>query len=363
MAYPKSRLAFFCLAIFLLFATGLAHAAEETSPPPSNKFALLSRRLHFLSMDGYNQYRYADTAPGKVAQRDLLYKVSTVMRVSLVGEDTTYLQLRAESGRSFSSSYDYAGVGMHPGYWSFNMKSLFVGQRIGSHFEAQAGGLEYDRGAGTEATYADNDAWLEGYRLHFTPGASKYVPDLSASIGYVGDFTQPNVFARMPRLEDENYMQFLADKHFGMNREASAEMDSIQAIRYTREALHLQKLPLVVVDELVAETLTRTSDNPTFGWSGSLFKTLDRRGRVRLGAFVSDMPKGIFLKDKSTIFMNGDFYVLGQRFGPNVRIVPIRNLEIGFMGSTRTDNTPSTRYRGQVAVCYHFADLFNRALR
>ncbi|HTZ96956.1 MAG TPA: hypothetical protein VMB18_11195 [Terriglobales bacterium] len=356
------RLTFLCLA-FLFCAVTLANAAEETSHPPSKKIDLLARHLRFLSMDGYNQYRYADTAPSKIAQRDLMYKVSTVMRLSLIGEDRTYIQWRGESGRSFTSSYDYAGVGLHPGYWSFNMKSLFIGQKIGAHFEAQAGSLEYDRGAGTEATYADNDAWLEGYRLHFTSGGSKYIPDLSATVGYAGDFTQPNMFARFHRMEDENYMQFLADKHFGMNREVSAEMDSIQAIRYTREALHLQKLPLVVVDEMIAETMTRASDNPTFGWSGTLFKTLDRKGRVRLGAFVSDMPKGIFVKDNETIFLNGDFYVLGQRFGPNVRFIPIRNLELGLMGSTRTDNTPSTRYRGQVTVCYHFASLFNRALR
>jgi hypothetical protein len=69
------------------------------------------------------------------------------------------------------------------------------------------------------------------------------------------------------------------------------------------------------------------------------------------------------VKDKETVFLNGDFYVLGQRFGPNVRFIPIKNLELGLMGSTRTDNTPSTRYRGQVTGCYHFAGLFNRALR
>lgn len=362
MATLRFRIALLCLFLLLMVAS-LANAAEEPGAPPANKIELLARHLHFLSMDAYNQYRYADTAPSKIAQRDLFYKVSTTMRLSLVGEDKTYFEWRAESGRSFASSFDYAGAGMHPGYWSFNMKSLFIGQRIGTHFEAQAGGIEYDRGAGTEATYADNDGWLEGYRLHFTPGVSKYMPDLSATIGYAGDFLQPNVFANFRRMEDENYMQFLADKHFGLNREASAEVDSIEAVRYTREALHLRKLPLLVVDEMIAETMTRVSDDPTFGWSGTLFKTIDRAGRVRLGAFVSDMPAGIFLKDKQIIFLNGDFYVVGQRLGPNVRFIPMRNLEVVLMGSTRTDNTPSTRYRGQVTVCYHFAGLFNRALR
>ena len=95
----------------------------------------------------------------------------------------------------------------------------------------------------------------------------------------------------------------------------------------------------------------------------ALFRTLDRKGRVRLGAFISDMPQGIFLKGKSAILLNGDSYVLGQRIGPTVRIIPIKNLELVLFGSARTDNTPSTRYRGQVTVCYHFAGLLNRGLR
>jgi hypothetical protein len=363
MFHSKFRLLFFCLALFLLSTAVRANCAEETDPSASNKFAFLSHRLQFLSVDGHNQYRYMDSKPGDVTARDDYYKVSTVGQLTLLGEGVTYLQFRAESGRSFASSCDYAGIGMHPGYWSFNLKSLFVGQKIGHHLEAQAGGLEYDRGAGTEATYADNDGWLEGYRLAYTAKA-RWVPDvLSATVGYVGDFTQPNVFARLPHMGDENYIQALAHKYFGANRDVSAEFDSLQSIRYTREAAHLQKLPLVVADEVVAETITRASDDATFGWSGSVFKTLDRKGRIRLGAFVSDMPESIFLKGKDTIFLNGDFYVLGQRTGPNVRIIPAKNFEVTFQGSARTDNTPSTRYRGQVTVCYHFAGLLNRGLR
>jgi hypothetical protein len=362
MSHSKFRLLFFALALFICF-TAARNSAEEESSPASNKFALLSQHLQFLSVDGYNQYRYMDSKPGDVTARDDYYKLSTVGRLTLLGEGVTYIQFRAESGRSFTSSCDYTGIGMHPGYWSFNLKSLFVGQKIGHHLEAQAGGLEYDRGAGTEATYADNDGWLEGYRLAYTSNA-RWVPDvLSATVGYAGDFKQPNFFARLPGMEDENYIQILARKAFGQNRDVSAEFDSLQSIRYTREAAHLQKLPLVVVDELVAETITRTSDDATFGWSGSVFKTLDRKGRVRLGAFISDMPEGIFLKGKNTIFLNGDFYVLGQRTGPNVRIIPLKNFEVTLQGSARTDNTPSTRYRGQVTVCYHFASLLNRGLR
>jgi hypothetical protein len=363
MSRSKFRVLFFCLALFLFSAAVRAHSEEEASLSAPAKITFLSQHLQFLSADGCNQYRYMDNKPGDVTVRDDFYKVSTVGRLTLLGEGATYLQFRAESGRVFNFSYDFAGVGMHPGYWSFNLKSLFVGQKIGRHLEAQAGGIEFDRGAGTEATYADNDGWLEGYRLAYTAKA-RWAPDvLSATVGYVGDFEQPNVFARLPHMGNENYIQALAHKYFGMNRDVSAEFDSLQSIRYTREAADLQKLPLVVADELVAETITRASDGAAFGWSGSVFKTLDRKGRIRLGAFISDMPESIFLKGKSTILMNGDFYVLGQRTGPSIRVIPVKNFEVTLAGSRRTDNSPSMRYRGQVTVCYHFAGLLNRALR
>lgn len=323
----------------------------------------LSRHLEVLSADGYNHFRYVDSGPGTTTTRDLFYKLSTTLRIKIVGEGTTYLQVRGESGRSFASSYDYTGIGMHIRYWSFNLKSLFLGQRIGRQWEAQVGGLEYDRGAGTEATYADNDGWLEGYRVRYSPPPHKILPTMvSVTVGYAGDFRQPNVFARLPRLGDENYIQILASKTFGKNRSVSAEFDSLRAIRYTREAVHWQKLRLVIVDELNAETMIRITDGASFGWSGSLFKSVDHNGRVRLGFFMSDMPQAIFLRGQETIFFNGDSYVLGQRLGPTLRVIPVKDLELSLFGGVRTDHTTGPQYRGQIAVCYHFAGLLNRML-
>src|SRR5262249_48123066 len=154
--------------------------------------------------------RYVDTDPGKVTLRDEFYKISTRVQVNLLGEGTTYLQARGESGRAFNASYDFTGLGLHDRFWSFNLKSLYLGQKIGRHLEAQAGGIEYDWGAGTEATYSDNDGWLEGYRLRYT-GSGRWLPGkVSVTVGFVGDFLQPNAFARLRRMGDENYVQLLA---------------------------------------------------------------------------------------------------------------------------------------------------------
>jgi hypothetical protein len=101
-------------------------------------------------------------------------------------------------------------------------------------------------------------------------------------MGYIGDFAQPNVFSRFHRMGEENYVQIGAQKRLGKDRDRSAEFDSIQSIRYTREAFRWQKLPAALVHGLQVEALTRASDNPTFGWSSNPYR--DVAGSItRLG--------------------------------------------------------------------------------
>jgi hypothetical protein len=345
-----------------------ANVASPAQPAPvagsAETPSFVSQHIRFLSADTISHFRYADKGPGKVTARDLFYKVQTRVQVDLIGDGRTYLQARGESGRSFQASYDYLGIGDGKPYWSFNLKSLYLGQKIGKRLEAQAGGIDFDSGAGSEATYADNDGWLEGYRLRYTGQAHKFAPDkISMTVGYVGDFKQPNAFSRFHRMGDENYMQLLAGRKLGVNRELSAEFDSIQSIRYTREALRWQKLPVPVAQDLTLEAISRASDNPAFGWSGTLSRSLDRKSKMRLGVFYSDIPAEMFLKNGSPVLLNGDCYPAGKRLGPTAKIVPFRNVEISMFGGARVDDTPGTRYRGQVAIRYQFANLLNRALR
>ena len=337
-----------------------SHLLGNSSEKPS----FLSRHVSFLGADVITHYRYADAAPGRVTARDLFYKVHTRLQINLGGEGKTYFQARAESGRNFQASYDYTGIGMAKANWSFNLKSLWLGQKIGDHFEAQAGGIEFDRGAGSEITYADNDAFLEGYRLVYTNRTWRFAPDkVSVTMGYVGDFQQPNVFSRFHRMGEENYVQVLASRKWGATRSLSAEYDSIRSISFTREAFQWKKLPLPVVQQLSLEALTRASDNPMFGWSGTLLRAIDRKSRITVGMFYSDMPAEIFSKNVSPVFFNGDRYAPGKRIGPIATVVPFPNVEVSFFGGRRIDRTPGTRYRGEIAFRYQFASLLNRAVR
>ena len=218
----------------------------------------ISRHVTFEVMDGDLHYRYTDAGPHQVLNRDLFYKLSTRLKINLWGDGKTYVALRGESGQNFQLSWDYTGAGMHQGRWSYNLKSLYVGQKIGSHLETQAGGIEYDRGAGTEATYADNDGWLEGYRLRYTTIGHRWVPDkVSITVGFVGDLFQPNEFARIHRMGDENYIQLLFQKQILKNGNASAEFFSIQGIRFERAAIRWKNVHAYLFDEIEAEQVVR----------------------------------------------------------------------------------------------------------
>jgi hypothetical protein len=339
-------------------------SSSQGAHKENDSLGFLLRRIQFLSADGISHFRYMDSGPGKVTARDDYYKISTRVQINLRADGNTYLQARGESGRAFNASYDYTGIGMHDHYWSYNLKSLFLGQKIGKHLEAQVGGIEFDRGAGSEATYADNDAWLEGYRLSYSGLRNKSLPDkVSVTVGYVGDFLQPNFFARASRMGEENYVQVLAQKKLGENRDLSAEYTSLQAIRYARQAFRWQKMPVPVVKDLSLEAITRASDDPTFGWYGSLGRTLPVKLPIRTGVFYSDMPKSMFLQGTSQVFLNGDRYVPGKRLGPTVSVTPFRNFEVSLWGGKRLDNTAGTRYRGEIAVRYQMASLLNRLMR
>jgi hypothetical protein len=349
----------FVLSILVVSFSGLAFAQNDDSSLLDG----LVKRFHFDQTDPAMRFRYADKAPHQVTNRDFDYKLTSKVRFDIVGEGRTYLEFRGESGKSFTTSFDNTGVGKSPGYWSFNLKTLTLGQKLGQHYEAQVGSLSFDYGAGTEATYADNDGWFSGYRFRATSFHYRWLPNAaSISIGFVGDFSQPNAFARLHRLGDENYIQALALKNFAADKIASVEFDSFQSVCFARLGFDWTKMPVHVFDEMRIEEMTRASDGPTFGFSGQVVRKVDPAGRVNGGFFYSQIPSNLFVLGKTQLLLNGDLYTTGRRLGPIVRVSPFKALEITLVGTERVDRTPSCRYRGDVRVRYQAAPLLNRLL-
>jgi hypothetical protein len=345
--------------------TSAPKAAGQLSANPPDTF--LSEHFHFQALDAMLHYRYADKGVNKVTSRDLWDKISVRAQVNLDTRGNSYFAARAETGTAYQLSYNYTGLGLHNALWRFNIKTFYYGQKFARDFEAQAGALELDWGLGTEATYSDNDGYFEGYRLRYTPGSagsSVWMPDkLDVTAGYLGDFTNLNAFSRMYRLGQNNYWQVLAQKKLTERVEASASYESLQSVRYERDAVHIRKVPAYIVDDVLLENIVRANDNPSFGWSATLNKNLDPSGRFRLGAFYVDMPQYILSLDGKVILYNGDAFGTGEHIGPVFSWLAFKDCDFTAAGWARVGNTSGIRYRGNLQIRYHFAGLFNRALR
>jgi hypothetical protein len=334
---------------------GLLPALAEDAPSTQfggNPFEKTFWSSHFriLEMEQVARFNYMDRGPGRVTDRDMQYRVRARVQINLVGDGTTYLRIRAETGRGFDNSWDNTGFGKGQGQWNFNVKSFALGQKLGSHVELQAGGIEYDQGAGSQRAYASGDGHLVGYRMLVASAVRPWLPDkFSLTMGYAGDFGEPSVFSRI-RMGRLNYMQALAQKKLGAHVEGSAEIDSIRGIWFARQAVHWEKLQNPVVDEVRVETVVRATNNPTAGGSVMVSRPLDRAARWRAFAIYNHIPARLYDKDGLAILFNQGEMDLGKRLAWGGSYAITKDLSLGLFGGRLLDNTPSKRWIAQFFV-------------
>jgi hypothetical protein len=329
---------------------------------PSNA-NFMARHLRVLQLEQFNRFNYMDSGPGQVDARDMQYRVRTRTYFNLASNGTTYLKMRAETGQGFNNSWNNTGGGLGPGQSSFYVKVLELGQRFGQYVEVQAGGLDFDSGAGSQHTYASDDAAMVGYRGLLTGSASTWRPEkLSLTMGYVGDFNQSNFFLRC-HMGKLNYMQALTQKELGANGEISAEIDSISDVWFTREAVHWQKGWGRIFDDVMVEAVTRTNLNPSFGWSATIARDLGAARRSQALVIYSDMPQGLYEKYGLPILLNQGEISTGKRLSWGASHEISRNLRLELFAGRRLDNTPTLRWVGQFGISYQYADIVNHLLR
>lgn len=340
---------------------GTDAATEKQSP----RETFASHHFRVLHLDVIARDLYSDNAASLVTDREIQYKISLTTQLNFDGQGNTYLGTRAETGNSFGNSWNNTGQGLGTEQTNFEVKSFFLGQKFGRRFEFQVGGIEFDQGTGSQATYAAGEAYLTGYRLGIVPPAGGWMPDtINLTGGQVSDFTSANVFSRLHRLGDLNYVQVLTQKKLGDRDEASLEADSIGGISYLRGALHFDKLHHVVFDDFLIEAIGRVSEGTDGAWSFRAGKNLDRRKMWRAELIYVSMPPAVFAYSSGPVLQNWGEFGLGQRIGASLGYHVTRDFSLGFLGSRRTDDTPDTyRWRGFVAAQYDFAPLAGRAMQ
>ncbi len=304
--------------------------------------------------------RYLDAGPHAVTQRDLHYKYTGRFTFNLTRGGGVFVRLRAETGDAFNNDHNYTAVGLGQKSHTLNIKNVLLGWHVGERLEFQVGGIDYDPGIATQATYADNDGWLEGYRLVWRPAGLPISPDrVSLTAGYVGDFRQPNFFQRSDRMAQFNYFQILAEKRFTAQTAASVDVSGFTGVPYLRFGLKRDTRPFRLIDDISVEAIVRAARNRSFGWSSTASRRLGERGRPRLSLTYSDVSTSVFDRNGVQLVQNGDSMGLGKRLGATLSFSPAPNWEIVAFASRRLDSTPGVRNRAQLAVRYQLAGLLN----
>jgi hypothetical protein len=340
--------------------SGEATAIEMRRTEPVQPASWLQRVKVLQSYTGMRA-RYIDKAPGVVADRDLAYTFHSRVRLNLTGDGATYIQTRVETGNNFQTDMDPAGIGRFKGATALNIKTLFIGHRLSKNVEAQAGSMEFDPGAGSQATSGDNEGWFTGYRMRVSGAGRGWSPNkMSITTGYIGDFEKLSVFSRLPRLSNVNYVQLLVQKKLGEYVEGSSELDSIAGIRFVRAGMTCRNFRTIVLDEVIVESIARTGQHQTLGWSATGARKLDTAGRWRAGATYSDIPANMFEENGRAVLLNGDGMGLGKRAGTQLRFAPVKNFELILFASRRIDDTPGHRNRVQLLARYQLGGLFSK---
>jgi hypothetical protein len=310
--------------------------------------------------DVYARYRYIDNTSGVVTSDDLQYRFTGRLKLNL-RKTGTYASSRIETGSSIASSWSNTGIGKSPAEWVLNVKTLFVGQRVGKKAEVEVGSMDFEYGAGTEALYADQDSYSEGYRLRVHDIEGKLMPSkVVMHFGYVGDFNKVNTFGRMHRLGEINYVQILAEKKLAKWMTASAEFDRLRGLNLIRNAAKVTLPDPWLVNDLRIETVARLNDGATAGWALHLVKTKNRLGSFNPGIYYSHLPTGVYRVGTAQALVNGDVYGTGKRVGMTAKRQVTKAFDVSALITRKLENEPGFRWRAQIVGRYQLADLLKR---
>ncbi len=335
----------------LLFA-GVAALAQQT---PGSKSI-----FEVPQADIYARYRYIDNTSGVVTSDDLQYRFTGRLKLNL-RKTGTYVSSRIETGSSISSSWSNTGLGKSPAEWVLNVKTLFVGQRVGKKAEVEVGSMDFEYGAGTEALYADLDSYTEGYRVRVHDLEGKLMPSkVVMHFGYIGDFNKVNTFGRMHRLGEINYVQVLAEKKLGKQTTASAGFDRLRGLNLIRTSAKVTLPDPLLVNDLRIETVARLNDSATAGWALHLVKTKNRLGSFNPGIYYSHLPTGVYRVGTAQALLNGDVYGTGKRIGVTAKHQVTKAFDVSALITRKLESDPGFRWRAQIVGRYQLADLLKR---
>lgn len=298
------------------------------------------------------RYNYVENDRGITTRNHQQHKEAFNIRALFDGEGKYSLNAMAGSGAGFTSSWDALGIGSDASS-NLNFRELFLSMKPWSGLEFQYGGISPMRGAATEITTYDNDAFLLGARIAVKKPRELFFDEIAGTLAYLGDLNEPDVFHRFDRFDHANYSQILVSKKIGNRAVVSGDYSSQWGIVTLRQAVEFKIPELRLLDSVRYENYQRVEGDEAFGFAIQGEKKARRW--LALGGGFADI-------DGSYGGLNGDRFGRGKRVFASAKIdlIPSLSAEVFIQQAVANRYTISNDFRLDMLLTYDLLPAFRQ---
>ena len=258
------------------------------------------------------------------------------------------------TGNNFIGSWNNTGIGTGDFAGAWALKHLFIAWVPAAGVELGYGSLGLARGAGTEITTYDNDAFMPGERVTLRRPKDLFFHEITATRGYIGDLSTASVLDRFDRVTGgRNYYQLLVSKTAGAVT-MSGDYSRLSGVPWVRVAASVKTPALGVIDTVRIETYARFGDDDARGFS--VFGENAIGSRVTAGAGYADV-------DPRYPAINADRFMRGKRLYVSGSATLTRELTAQLFATAAVNNRftiPSAR-RVDAVLVYNVLGRLQRA--
>lgn len=236
-----------------------------------------------------HRYRYVENSAGVVTNNQIQHNEGFKGKFKFDKKGNYAINAGLFSGNSLTGSWNNTGSGKDRLFTNLYLKQLYLEAKPFAGIEIQYGSLYPNRGENTEITSYDNDVYLMGERVSFKRPKNFFFDEVSATYGFIGDATKPNVNKRWFRLKESNYHQFLVSKKIGKRVSLTWDYTFQNGAETIREAIKVNAKGSKVLDTFLFENYQRTDVKPDYGFAIFGEKALHKRFTVG-GGFADIDP-------------------------------------------------------------------------
>jgi hypothetical protein len=291
------------LLILAGFGRCAAYAAEASAE--SGKSEEKQSLLPFLELQGFKlgtRYSFVQTDKGVTSRNQEQHKEAFNFRIRFDRKGNYSLNAAVGTGASFTSGWDSLGIGSEANS-HLNFRELSLSLKPWKGIELQYGGISVARGASTEITTYDSDSFLTGSRISIKKPKQLFFDEITATLAYLGDLNEPDVFHRFDRYDEANYHQIMALKKIGKRATVSGEYASQSGIATLRQAIQLKVPELKVIDAVRFENYQRIEGKKEYGFAVQVDRKLHKKvtvggGFARIDRYYGGLNADRFNKGK-----------------------------------------------------------------